>query len=42
MLEAIQNPNHPEHDECLDRLGVEVDPEELDLNEISGWLQELA
>lgn len=35
FLEAIADPNHDEHDECLEWVGGEFDPEEFDLEEIN-------
>ena len=35
FLEAIQNPDHPEHNEMLEWIGDSFDPEEFDLEEIN-------
>ena len=35
FLEAIKNPKHPEHENLLEWIGGEFDPEEFDLNEIN-------
>jgi hypothetical protein len=35
FLEAIQNPKHKEHDEMLDWVGGEFDPEEFDLEAVN-------
>ena len=40
FLEAIQNPDHPEHDEYLEWVGGEFDPEAFDLDEINAALRE--
>ena len=40
LLEAISNPNHPEHEDMLEWLGEEFDPEEFDLEEINDDLTE--
>ena len=41
FLEAIQNPNHPEHDDYLEWIGGEFDPEEFDLDEVNEALRGL-
>jgi hypothetical protein len=38
FLEAIQSPNHPEHDEMLEWAGGSFDPEAFDLDEINRLL----
>jgi len=38
LLETISNPKHPDHEDMLDWLGGEFDPEEFDLEEINGNL----
>ena len=38
LLEALADENHPEHDGYLDWLGGDIDPEELDLEEINRGL----
>ena len=40
LLEAISNPKHPDHENMLEWLGGEFDPEEFDLEEINGNLAE--
>lgn len=35
FLEAIQNPEHPEHEEMLDWVEYDFDPEEFDLDDIN-------
>ena len=40
LLEAISNPNHPEHEDMLEWLGGEFDPEEFDLEQINKDLAE--
>lgn len=39
FLEAIQNPDHPEHDELLEWVGGSFDPEEIELDEINSLLK---
>jgi hypothetical protein len=39
MLEAITNPKHPEHEEFLDWLGEEFDPQAFDLEEVNEVLK---
>ncbi|MBN1933526.1 MAG: plasmid pRiA4b ORF-3 family protein [Anaerolineae bacterium] len=39
FLEAIQNPEHPEHDEMLEWIGGEFDPQAFDLEEVNAALQ---
>jgi hypothetical protein len=41
LLEAIRDPEHPEHDEMVDWVGGEFDPEAFDLDEINRELQNL-
>ena len=41
FVEAIQNPDHPEHDEYLEWVGDEFDPEKFDLDAANAELQEL-
>jgi hypothetical protein len=41
FLEAIQNPDHPEHEEMLDWVGGEFDPEAFDLDEVNEELDHL-
>jgi hypothetical protein len=40
LLETISNPNHPDHDDMLEWLGGEFDPEEFDLEDINEDLAE--
>ncbi len=35
MLEALADPEHPEHDDYLEWLGEEFDPEDFDLEEVN-------
>lgn len=39
FLEAIQNPDHPEHDEMLEWVGGSFDPEAFDLDEVNRTLR---
>ena len=41
FLEAIQNPDHAEHEDYLEWIGGEFDPEEFDLDETNEILREL-
>ena len=41
FLEAIRNPDHPEHEDYLEWVGGEFDPEELDLDETNEILRGL-
>jgi hypothetical protein len=41
FLEAIQDPEHPEHEEMLDWAGGEFDPVAFDLREVNAELKEL-
>lgn len=41
FLEAIRDPDHPEHEEYLDWVGGEFDPEAFDLDEINEALRDL-
>lgn len=38
FLEAIANPDHPEHDEMLEWVDEEFDPERFALDEVNGLL----
>lgn len=38
FLEAIRNPKHEEHEEMLEWVGGEFDPEEFDIDELNGHL----
>jgi hypothetical protein len=42
LLEAIQNPDHPEHEYLLEWVGGGFDPEAFDLDEINGELKGLS
>jgi len=37
-VDAITDPNHPEHEERLEWVGGEFDPEAFDVEEINGEL----
>ncbi len=39
VLAAIRDPNHEEHDEYLDWIGGEFDPEEFELDEVDAGLR---
>jgi len=41
FLEAIRDPRHPEHDEYLEWVGDEFDPEAFDCAEVNAALQQL-
>lgn len=41
FIEAIKDPNHPEHEDMLDWQGDDFDPEAFDLEEINNALQQL-
>ncbi|MFH0795808.1 MAG: plasmid pRiA4b ORF-3 family protein [Candidatus Omnitrophota bacterium] len=41
FLEAIQNPNHPEHQDRLGWIGGHFDPEEFDLEKINRQLRKI-
>jgi Plasmid pRiA4b ORF-3-like protein len=41
FLEAIHDPQHPEHEEMLEWVGGEFDPEAFDLDEVNTVLQSL-
>ena len=41
FLEAIRDPEHPEHENYLDWIGADFDPEAFDLDEVNAWLQAL-
>jgi hypothetical protein len=42
FLEAVRDPEHPEHEETLEWAGGEFDPEAFDLEEVNRELQRLA
>jgi hypothetical protein len=39
FLEAIQNPEHPEHEDYLEWIGGEIDPEAFDMEKINARLR---
>lgn len=39
FLEAIQNPQHPDHESMLEWIGGSFDPEEFDLDEVNYYLK---
>ncbi len=39
LLEAIADPDHPEHKELLDWIGAEFDPEAFDPEAVNAWLK---
>ena len=41
FLDAIQDPQHPEHEEMLAWVGGEFDPEAFDVDEVNRELQRL-
>ena len=41
LLEAIRDPEHPEHDEMVEWVGDEFDPEAFDLDEVNRELHHL-
>ena len=41
FLEAIRDPKHKEHEEYLDWIGGEFDPEEFELDEIDAALRQI-
>ncbi len=41
LLKAIQNPAHPEHNNMLEWLGYDFDPEEFDLDEVNRKLRKI-
>lgn len=40
FLEAIRNPNHEDHAQCLEWVGEEFDPEEFDIDVVNGMLSD--
>ncbi len=42
LMETIQDPDHPEHEEMLEWLGGDFDPEAFDLDEINRRLKRIA
>ena len=41
LLEALQNPDHPEHDDMLEWIGGEFDPEAFDLDGVNQALRSI-
>jgi hypothetical protein len=41
FLEAVQNPDHPEHEDYLEWIGDEFDPEAFDLDGVNATLRRL-
>jgi len=41
FLQALKNPDHPEHDECLEWIGATFDPEAFDITNINQRLSRL-
>jgi len=41
FLEAVRNPDHPEHEDMLEWIGGEFDPEAFDLDEVNEALRAL-
>jgi hypothetical protein len=41
FLEAIRDPDHPEHDEYLEWVGGEFDPESFDIDDVNAALRGL-
>jgi hypothetical protein len=41
FLEAIQNPDHPEHEDYLEWIGGPFDPTAFDLDEVNAALSKL-
>ena len=39
LLEAVADPDHPEHKELLDWIGAEFDPEAFDPEAVNAWLK---
>ena len=39
FVEAIRNPEHPEHEEMRDWIGGDFDPDEFDIDAVNAWLQ---
>jgi len=42
LLEAIQNADHPDHEQVLEWVGGEYDPEEFDIDEVNRRLKSLS
>jgi len=41
FLEIMRDPNHPEHEDMLEWVGGEFDPEVFDLEEVNAELEEM-
>jgi Plasmid pRiA4b ORF-3-like protein len=41
FLEAVQDPNHPEHDDMVEWVGDEFDPEEFNMDEVNRALKKI-
>ncbi len=41
FLEAMKEPNHEGHDSYVTWVGGQYDPEEFDIEEVNGWLQNI-
>lgn len=41
FLEALQDPAHPEHEDMIEWLGEEFDPEAFDLDKVNAYLRQL-
>ena len=41
VIDAIRDPEHPEHDSYLEWIGGEFDPEAFDLDEVNEALRDL-
>jgi hypothetical protein len=39
FLEAIQDPNHPEHEDMMEWVGGQFDPEAFDVDEVNQYLK---
>jgi hypothetical protein len=42
LLEILNDPKHPEHEERMDWTGGPIDPEAFDVDEVNGFLAEMA
>ncbi len=40
FVQAMTDPNHPEHDEMKEWIGRDWDPAEFDIEHINSWLAE--
>ena len=41
LLEAVRDPKNPEHDDLVEWLGEDFDPEAFDLDEVNRRLKEI-